>query len=168
MIRAHVRFFLLASFALFGGCTTTDHDAVRCDDIPTNGCPVGDVDVCTDPTCAAAYECNTDGSWTLDHSCPNFVPPHDAGPQDADAAPDASFVSCLDAGLPPGASALGGTQCIDLEPPDCPLGEVLACTEGTANQCVVTGCESLYVCESSGWVAWGECEEDGGLLLNGN
>jgi hypothetical protein len=169
MILARMRLALAASFALFAGCTTTDHDAVRCGDIPTNGCPVGGTDVCADPTCAAGYACDADGTWTLDHTCPNFVPPHDAGDDGrADAAPDANFSACIDANLPPGAAPSGGPQCIDLIAPDCPLSEVLACTKNGGNPCEVTGCASLYVCESTGWVVWGECEDDGGLVLNGN
>jgi hypothetical protein len=87
--------------------------------------------------------------------------------------PDTGAAPCVfDAGVPPGASTIGGTPCIDLEPPDCPIGEVLACNAGASNLCAVTGCESLYICEltgaSAGWVVWGECEDDGGLVLNGN
>jgi len=163
---------LATAFALFVGCSTTDAEATRCVDIPANGCPSGDVDVCTDPTCAAAYDCNPDGTWSLDHTCPGFHPV-DAGRAD-DAGRDAGEGTgtgtggsvCIDAGLPPGASlSYGGLQCPDLEPPDCPLGEVLVCSTNAVNACIETGCQGLFYCDSMGWHSWGDCEDDGGLVL---
>jgi hypothetical protein len=164
----HLRLFLSLAFAsaVLVACTTTDHDAVRCGNIPANGCPLdGPNEVCTDPSCAAAYACNPDGSWTVDHTCPNFQP--DAGSeagQEAgqDSGPEPTV--CIDAGLPPGASPIGGNDCVDLQAPDCPLSEVLVCGSSGADLCAATGCQQLFVCEASGWHIWGNCE-DGGVSL---
>ncbi len=161
MIRLRVCLVLAASFTLFGACTTTDQQAVRCANIPTNGCPEGDVDVCADPTCAAAYACNPDGSWTLDRTCPGFVA--DAGPHDASPIADA---------LPPSdappfdapAGANGGSCTPPLQDTDCTLGEGLACAS-TLGCC---GCQTLFVCQNDTWVVWGECEADGGIVASGN
>jgi hypothetical protein len=142
----------------------------RCTGIPANGCPLdGTIDVCADPTCAAAYACNPGGSWTLDHTCPGFRPDagSDAGPDGQAAGPDAGPTACVNENLPPGASAIGGSQCIDLQPPDCPIGEVNICDSNGPNLCVTTGCQQLFYCQNSGenagWQAWGYCQDDGGL-----
>ena len=149
---------LLSVAAAFGGFALL-HAACKdagtppaCVDIPTNGCPEDDgVDVCSDPTCGAAYSCQN-GKWVFDKSCPGF----EAGVVDAgmsDHESGARDVAVIDA--PPG--AYGGPGCVDLQPPDCPLGAVLNCKQSDC-----CGCTDLFVCMNMGWNLWGTCA-DGGL-----
>lgn len=133
---------------LAAGCDDSIAPAA-CRDIPDGGCPLAAGAVCQDPSCAAAYACQADGTWALDHVC--------AG-QDASAA-DAGVPPQSDAGLRDVSTdvegAFGGPGCIDLQPPDCPLGTALACAQGCC------GCESLFVCRDAGWDPWGVCDDAG-------
>jgi hypothetical protein len=108
--------------------------------------------------CEAAYACNPDGTWTLDHVCAA----RDAGAPDAADASDARDAEARDVvafDAPPGAS--GGPGCVPLESPECPLGTALACPQGCCD------CEDLFVCESGGWTAWGTCDLDAGITPRG-
>jgi hypothetical protein len=132
--------------------------------IPTNACPTNEDDSeCNDQcNCASAYSC-IDGEWSLQHSCPGYDPAKyciDAGVVSS-STPDASPCDAAFA-VPTGAN--GGTSCIDLQPPDCPLGEVLTCG---GNPCAQFGCESLFYCESGNWIFWGSCSEDAGVVQAG-
>ena len=125
--------------------------AARCGEIPAGGCPNRAIDACIDTSCAALYRCTSSG-WEMDRACPTrdasvIVDAADAGREASvrDAAIDA----------PPGAN--GGPGCGDLQEPDCPLGRVLACAEGSC-----CGCEDLFVCQGGGWLSWGTCA-DGGI-----
>ena len=124
-----------------------------CTDVPDGGCPLSNGVACEDPTCHAVYACNA-GQWSFDHACPTI----DAAVVDAGDEPDTmpSFdAASIDA--PPG--AFGGPGCPDLEEPDCPLGEALACGATCCD------CEELYVCVDMGWTDWGSCQ-DGGIVPN--
>ena len=153
----------LVSLAIAMGCGS-DVEAQACHDLPANGCPEDDGLACQDPSCAAAYVCNPGGVWSLAQKCPNYKPPPDAS---AGAVQKDAGGSVRDGGfpypVPPG--AYGGQGCVDLEPPDCPLGTVVSCSDPVDPCC---GCDTLFVCQSSGWVTWGECEADGGIVASGN
>jgi hypothetical protein len=129
-----------------GACDATVQ-SITCYDIPAGGCPVQGGVECEDPTCAAAYNCLPDGGWQLAYACPA----HDAAAVDVANEPvsDAGF----DIDAPPG--AFGGPGCVELEMPDCPLGEALIC--GAA----CCGCQDLYICDDGGWDFWGECTDAG-------
>jgi len=142
-----------------------------CTGIPTGGCPSDDPSTCVhdagpdgapgDPTCAAIYTHSPSCVWTLVQTCPGFVPAKDAArPHDAADATSDVHPKLRDAGftLPEGAGG-GGDACIDLESPDCPLELALECGD------TCCGCETLYVCSSSGWSVWGECV-DGGVMAS--
>jgi hypothetical protein len=126
-----------------------------CKNIPDGGCPLSYGVACDDPACMAAYACNPDGTWTLDHACP----PGEGGALDA-AQPDRVAPPLRDANVdaPPG--AYGGAGCTELQPPDCSLGSALACP---SNSCC--GCEDLFVCSKGNWNLWGQCG-DGGVISN--
>ncbi len=94
--------------ALAAGCDQSDPISAPCRDIPANGCPLLDDDSeCTDRCCAAAYSCS-DGTWTLEHACPQFqgcdagtsTPVEDAG----------SYCDVAGFDAPPGAG--GGEGCV--------------------------------------------------------
>jgi hypothetical protein len=124
-----------------------------CLDVPDGGCPLSNGVACEDPTCQAVYACNA-GVWSLDHTCPTI----DAGTVDASAdAPDAPAFDAASIDAPPG--SFGGPGCPELEDPDCPLGEAIACGPGCCD------CEELYVCVDMGWTDWGSCQ-DGGIVQN--
>jgi len=126
-----------------------------CYDIPEGGCPVQEGVACQDPTCAAAYSCLPDGGWALAYACPNY----DASAPDGNAADAGSYDAPYeDIDAPPG--AFGGPGCVDLEQPDCPLGEAIICEEQNHTCC---GCEDLWICDDGGWDPWGECTDDGGI-----
>jgi hypothetical protein len=139
-----------------GGAIQTCEGSV----IPSNACEVLEDDSeCTDPCCAAAYQC-VGNTWSLAHACPGY-----SASKCSDGA-TTSVTNLQEAGvcdaavaLPPGAN--GGPGCIDLEPPDCPVGEVLTC--GAAS-CVQSACEALWYCEDGEWWEWGTCDADGGLV----
>lgn len=122
--------------------------APRCGEIPAGGCPRSKADSCEDPSCDAVYVCTLDSVWSRERTCG----PRDAGPdvERAQDAPAATRDVAIDA--PPG--AWGGPGCIDLQPPDCPLGRVLACAAGSC-----CGCEDLFVCEAGAWQYWGACDQ---------
>jgi hypothetical protein len=130
-----------------------------CLDIPDGGCPGIDTTNCEDITCTAIYSCQPDGTWVLATACPardagvdsSPPPPKEAGPETGTIRKDAGINV-------PGEN--GGPNCIDLEMPDCSLGEALACEQDCC------GCQDLYVCQDIGWVLWGECGPDGGVLAN--
>jgi hypothetical protein len=140
-----------SALALAIACDGSDPQQEPCKDIPAGGCPLSNGVACQDPSCVAAYACNADGTWTLDHACPGA----DAATTDAPtetAAPEMRFdASFIDA--PAGAN--GGPGCTGLEQPDCALGDVLACPSGCCN------CEDLYVCANGGWNHWGTCDAMG-------
>ena len=153
-------FTLIASVV---GCEALpEHDA--CGRIPEGGCPVTAGDACIDRSCAAVYACSGSGAWVLDHAC---TEPRDgaldaaaqdgttldSGDEDASRPP-----STADAGIdaPPG--AWGGSGCEMLQPPDCMLATALACPASSCCDCV-----DLFVCDSGGWVLWGECSGAGVL-----
>jgi hypothetical protein len=142
--------------ALAAGCDQSDPISAPCRDIPANGCPLLDDDSeCTDRCCAAAYSCS-DGTWTLEHACPQFqgcdagtsTPVEDAG----------SYCDVAGFDAPPGAG--GGEGCVALISPDCPLSEALVCS---INPCLA--CEAFFVCTDGAWILWGECSAEGGVTL---
>jgi hypothetical protein len=149
---------LLAFAALgAGGCDTVDYAPKEyCSDVPDGGCPLSNGVACEDPMCGAVYACNA-GVWSLDHECPTI----DAAVEDggteagADTMPDFDAAS-IDA--PPG--SFGGPGCADLEEPDCPLGEALACGPSCCD------CEDLWVCVDMGWTEWGTCTPGSGVMQN--
>jgi hypothetical protein len=159
MIRP-VLLLLGAALAAAGACTTASPDAHLCTDVPAGGCPLSNGVACDDPSCAAAYACNPDGTWTLDHVCPA----RDAGAVDAsdsgvaDTAPVGFDAAGIDA--PPGAG--GGPGCVDPEAPDCWLDQALTCPAGSNDPCC--GCENLFVCANGGQLPWGYCSPDAGLV----
>jgi hypothetical protein len=162
MSRIPLIFPLGVAFALAAACATSSPEAHLCQDVPAGGCPLSYGVACDDPACAAAYACNPDGTWTLDHVCPardagdDAANASDAG--DAEAAAPPSFDAAgIDA--PPGAG--GGPGCVDPEPPDCWLDQALACS-GSSDPCC--GCEELYVCTLGTQVPWGYCSVDGGIV----
>ena len=141
-----------AAASLAGGCSDVS-PPIACRDIPDGGCPIQGGVSCQDPSCAALYSCNNvDGGWTFVKTCP----PSDGNVQDTNIPPpnDAGY----DIDAPPG--AFGGPGCIDLQPPDCPLGTALSCSSGCC------GCEDLYVCDDGGWDPWGTCSADAGVTQN--
>lgn len=137
---------LVASLAVAVACQDEVNDQT-CSNVPPGGCPLSHGVACDDPSCQAAYACERGGVWRFDHACP----PHDGGPDaERDAPPDTGRpprdAAAFD--VPPGAN--GGPGCVDLEPPDCPLGVALSCTD-------CCGCEDLFVCTNGSWNAWGAC-----------
>jgi hypothetical protein len=145
---------MLALLALIA-CEDTS-PATPCVNIPANGCPEEDgLDVCQDPMCASAYACQN-GKWVFDKTCP----PRDGGAGDGDGGilvRDSGVRDVLVTDAPPG--AYGGPGCVDLEPPDCPLGTALSC--GGQQDCC--GCEDLFVCVDGGWNPWGTCVDGGAM-----
>ena len=138
----------LAAVALAGACASVP-PASPCRDVPPYGCPLSHDQACSDPSCAAAYACNPDGTWTLDHVCPGF----DASAPEASSLPEAAppnDVSAIDA--PPGAN--GGPGCATLQISDCPLAFAMSCPRGCCD------CADLYVCTAGSWDLWGSCRED--------
>jgi hypothetical protein len=125
---------------------------ITCKNIPDGGCPATGANDCADPTCAAGYTCGIDGGWTLAFVCP----PQDGGSGDA-IAPEAATDAGYNIDAPPG--AFGGPGCVGLQPPDCPLGQVLICSSGCC------GCEDLFVCSDGGWDPWGTCTDAGAVPL---
>ncbi len=145
----------LAAVAL--GCDQRSFSVPTCagTSIPSNACPVLEDDSeCADPCCAAAYSCN-DGTWTLEHACASYDDGAHCPDSSPPAVPEASV--CDAEGLDAPAGSNGGPGCIDLQPPDCPLGEVLAC----GLSCAALGCESLFYCQDGEWINWGECTDGG-------
>jgi hypothetical protein len=140
--------FAATLLALSAACQGNDAPQQPCRDIPAGGCPAYD-NACEDPTCFTLYDCDPDGTWSVDLVCPVKAPvdagdiPIDSGENDANASVDgAAYLSV------PG--ALGGPGCEDLQAPDCSLGSAAVCAD-------CCGCEDLYVCASGGWNLWGEC-----------
>ena len=126
-----------------------------CGDLAPPACPEDNgADVCSDPTCASMYACQS-GTWTFVKTCPNYNP--DAGVQPVEASDDSASAPDVPLDVPPGAN--GGPGCVDLESPDCSLGTALAC--GSSPGCC--DCQDLYVCDNGGWTFWGECA-DGGVV----
>jgi hypothetical protein len=163
MIRGGAALWLTGLFAVALGCTTSDPSATRCRDIPQGGCP-DDGLACNDPSCAALYSCNTDGTWGFVRACPALdagAPAADATGASSNDANSAWDVGWIDA--PPGAN--GGPGCVDLQPPDCTLGLALACAAGGGDPCC--GCDTVFYCEDGGWSEWGVCTSDGGLVQVG-
>jgi hypothetical protein len=149
-----------ALVALAAACSNESPIAQRCHDIPANGCPAID-GACQDPTCAATYACNDDGTWSFVASCNH--PDGGGGSGSGDGATNASDagagfdVNGIDA--PPGAN---GEGCTPLEGTDCPLAVALGCAaSGGSDPCC--GCEELFVCSNGGWNLWGSCFDDGGI-----
>jgi hypothetical protein len=122
-----------------------------CLDIPDGGCPGVDQTNCLDVTCAAIYTCQPNGSWILALPCPVREAGVDSS-VDAPAPKEASAVR--DAAIDV-QGAFGGPGCVDLEQPDCPLGEALACGPDCC------GCGDLFVCQDGVWNLWGECVDGG-------
>jgi hypothetical protein len=148
--------FLLTAVAAAAACEDGSPDTPCVQPVPPGACPAdGTVDVCSDPGCSAIYACQG-GTWKLDHTCPANA--QDGGADGGYHAPEASSPSDAAIDAPPG--AFGGPGCVDLEPPDCPLGVALGCT---SQDCC--GCGDLYVCVSGGWNLWGQCV-DGGVVMH--
>ncbi len=151
------------ALVLVAACSK-DTEAVACAGLDPPECPDQGGLGCQDPSCQSTYECNAGGVWSFVQTCPNYVPPPDAGPDAADAAgdggprPDAAFPFAI----PPG--SYGGTGCIDPIPPDCWLGTVVGCY-GSNDPCC--GCDTLFLCQDGEYVTWGECEADGGIVNSG-
>ncbi len=144
-----------------------DNEAVACAGLDAPKCPDQGGLGCEDSSCESTYDCNAGGVWSFVQTCPNYVPPADAGPDAAgeaggagDGGPgkDAAFPFPI----PPG--AYGGQGCIDLQPPDCAVGTVVACADATDPCC---GCDTLFTCVDGEWNAWGECGVDGGIVRSG-
>jgi hypothetical protein len=159
-------FFLVTMLASAAACSQPDPIPTPCDNIPANGCPddseCADA-CCADPCCAAAYSCN-DGTWSLEHTCSSFnlaACLRDSGSDSPTSPVDAACFDAAGINLPSGASASQGPGCIDLEPPDCPLGEVLSCNPNSTDPCF--GCASLFYCQNGNWIPWGICSDDGGV-----
>lgn len=131
---------------------------VVCRDIPDGGCPYN-AQACEDPTCAAVYHCEADGTWLLDHVCPARDGATEAGGDGGDGGTNDGSPGARDAAFADVPGASGGPGCVDLEPPDCPLATGAACP---ANQCC--GCEDLYVCVDGGWNPWGSCDPTTGVI----
>src|SRR6202034_1254068 len=92
---------LARAFIAVAGCAQSDPVASPCHDIPTNGCPLyGDGIDCTDPWCAAMYDC-IDGEFTLDHACPGFTGCDAGAPA---PIPDAATCDLTGVDAPAGAS----------------------------------------------------------------
>jgi hypothetical protein len=140
------------------GCEASDN-ASLCKEVPAGGCPLSYGHACDDPLCEAAYACNPDGTWTLDHVCPaRDAAADDASSPDANDSADAlgaSDAPPFDALAIDAAGASGGPGCIALEPPECPLATALACPKGCCD------CEDLFVCDDGGWSPWGTCDDAG-------
>ena len=154
---------LVTSITVAVGCDQEgSFVASSCGEIPMNGCVLQEDDSeCSDPCCAAAYTCS-ETTWSFDHSCASF--------SEALCHPDAAAYTanvpeggtCRDAStIDAPAGAWGGADCIDLQPPDCPLSEALYC--GPPGD-VCNGCESLFYCSEGNWISWGQCTEDGGVV----
>lgn len=145
MTRLALLFFF---FAWLAACDATNAQT-PCRNIPDGGCPLSYGVACDDPACAAAYACNADGTWRLDHTCAPrdaggdvHVGPKDAGAKDVDLDVQGAF---------------GGPGCIDLQSPDCPYGLAATCGAGCC------GCSDLFVCRDGGWSAYGSCV-DGAIV----
>lgn len=147
---------LFGFFLLLASACDSAPTPAPCHEIPDGGCPVDNgANVCQDPSCDAVYAC-VDGAWQLEQTCPPR--PHEAGVNGVDASDAGStFDANIDA--PPG--AWGGPGCLDLQMPDCPAGEGLACVQ----QPDCCGCTDLWACDDGGWTLWGECA-DGGIVLS--
>jgi hypothetical protein len=150
------------AFVLVAACGK-DNEAVVCDGLAAPKCPDQGGLGCDDPSCETTYQCNAGGVWSFVRTCPSYVPPPDAGPDAAGASDggpgrDAAFPFPI----PPG--AYGGQGCIDLQPPDCAVGTVVACADSVDPCC---GCDTLFTCVDGEWIAWGECEADGGIVESG-
>lgn len=148
--------FGLAATTLGFGCREDLPTVQGCTNIPEGGCPRSRGLACQDPLCEAVYLCFPDNHWELEGPCPvreagpdRFVPDSAPSPFDAAGVTDA----------PEG--AFGGKGCGPLQPPDCPLGLALSCTNGCC------GCEDLFVCDKTqeSWVSWGACG-DAGVVQN--
>ena len=160
--RACVLALFAASVAAVTSACQDNYDESPCRNVPANGCPLSHGEACNDPACQAAYACDPDGTWELDHMCPGFDADTDAG-----AVTDASIDARVDTtvgpvprdasiDVPPGAS--GGPGCEALQSPDCTLGFALVCPQGCC------GCEDLFVCDNGSWATWGSCDEDAGIV----
>jgi hypothetical protein len=142
---------VVAASVVVAACS--DQPIKSCRNIPAGGCPLAGGAECQDPSCTAAYACDSvDGTWVFDHACPA----RDGGGADADADAALGDAGASDADIdaPPG--AFGGPGCISLQPPDCPLGTALVCGGGSC-----CGCQDLYVCNDGGWDLWGSCGDAG-------
>lgn len=149
---------IVMGLALAAGCQASVAQS-PCKDVPAGGCPLSHGQACDDPACEAAYACNPDGTWTLDHACARTDAGLDASIDAEGDARDASMAptdATIDA--PPGAS--GGPGCAPLQAPDCPLATGLACPQGCCD------CEDLFVCANGGWTSWGTCSLDAGIKPN--
>lgn len=145
-------FLAALTIALASACESTPA-VPTCSEIPEGGCPDDyDADYCTDPTCVGVYSCTTSG-WILQETCPPH--PMEAGPDVEDASEAEASTIDVNIDAPPG--SYGGAGCMDLETPDCSVGEGLAC-ENMPGCC---GCQDLYVCVNGGWNLWGECTDAG-------
>ncbi|HEY2514469.1 MAG TPA: hypothetical protein VGI39_26575 [Polyangiaceae bacterium] len=156
-------FAAAVAVAIAGGCDNSAQVAPVCHDIPANGCPL-EPDACQDPTCAATYTCNSDGTWSFAAKCNGFNP--DAGhPQPLDAGVQGFDASGFD--VPPGAYGGPGCDQNDLTEPDCTVSVGLAC-ESSGGKDPCCGCETLFTCADGGWNVWGECFADGGIVETPN
>jgi hypothetical protein len=166
MMRQHLTTFATLLVSLLA---CSDPTFTACKNIPSGGCPgAGGTLNCEDPTCFGIYSCQQDGTWSFVAKCPA----HEGG-LDAESSGDGSLdamnqaeqhAELRDANIdvPPGAA--GGAGCmpplgVELESPDCPLEQALACA---ASSCC--GCQDLYVCADGGWNLWGECADGGALV----
>jgi hypothetical protein len=136
-------------------------EAQTCVDIPDGGCPGVDNTNCLDITCGAIYTCEINGTWSEVLTCPvreagPSEPTDTAPPSEAGSAPRDATV--IDVNVP---GANGGPGCVDLEDPDCSLGEALACGPGCC------GCGDIFVCQAGGWQLWGECIDGGVAPVDG-
>jgi hypothetical protein len=151
----------LAAIFVATACTVTDANQSPCRNVPAGGCPLSHGEACSDPACQAAYACNPDGTWSLDHVCPASEAGADASDgatSDADAGASL-FDATVDA--PPG--AFGGSCAPPLQDTDCQLGTALSCNHAGTDPCC--GCQDLYTCGTDGtWSLWGYCAADAGIV----
>jgi hypothetical protein len=158
-LRSLLRPLGLCGLILLPLACDSEPDSTTCVDVPDGGCPLDNgANVCQDPSCNAVYECSPDGGWILKQVCPAH--PHDASTDAPDAADAGEGGSVFDVKIdvPPGGN--GGPGCTDLEQPDCPAAEGIACVQMVG----CCGCIDLWVCDNGGWDLWGECA-DGGITL---
>jgi hypothetical protein len=142
----------LALGLLLAACKDTPPPA-QCGNLAAPACPEDNgADVCSDPTCASVYACQS-GTWSFLKDCPAYDP--EAGAHPIEAGDDASSAPDVSIDAPPG--AYGGPGCIDLQNPDCALGTAISCG-GSAGCC---DCQDLYVCQNGSWVTWGACTDAG-------
>jgi len=134
------------------GCQPS-RDIVPCGQLPdVTGCPTSRGGTCSDPECAALYEC-VDGTWDKVASCDQDTTTSVGGGGQGGHGTG----GCSEVVIDISGQAVGCQP--DLQEPDCPVAAAQAC------QPCLTGCVDFFFCASDGWLSVAYCDRNGALVV---